>query len=84
VTEVSLKTDNSASSVERLRKENEVLKKRLQDGSFSVATIQGNDEMVKFYTGLRTWCVFLHLFCFLSPFCALPVACALKTNYSWY
>jgi len=27
VTEVSLKTDNSASLVERLRKENEVLKK---------------------------------------------------------
>ena len=82
-TEVSLKTDNSASSVERLRKENEVLKKRLQEGSFSVAMLQGNDEMMKFYTGLLTWCVFLHLFCFLSPFCALPVACALKTNCPW-
>jgi len=67
VTEVSLKTDNSARSVERLRKENEVLKKRLQDGSFSVATIQGNDEMMKFCTGFLTWCVFLHF----SAFCHL-------------
>ena len=47
-------------------KRDDVLKK-LQEERFGIATIQGNDEMTKFDTGLPTWAVFLHIFCFLSP-----------------
>ena len=30
--------------------------------------IEGKDKATKFYTGLPTWAVFLHVFMFLSPF----------------
>ena len=30
--------------------------------------IEGNNKVTKFYTGLPTWAVFLHVFMFLSPF----------------
>ena len=35
---------------------------------FGVIAIQGNDDSTKFFTGLPSWAVFLHLFTFLSHF----------------
>lgn len=66
--EVCLQTENSADSIDLLKKENEALRKQVQEERFSVNIIQGNDQMTKFYTGLPTWGVFLHIFCFLSPY----------------
>ncbi len=36
--------------------------------TFSIGMIEGKDAATKFYTGLPTWPVFLHLFLYLSPF----------------
>ena len=66
--DVNLQTENSANSVEALKEQNEVLRKQIQQQLFSVNIIQGNDQMTKFYTGLPSWGVFLHIFCFLSPY----------------
>ena len=66
--EVCLQIENSANSVEALKEENEVLRKQIQEQHFSVDIIQGNDHMTKFYTGLPSRGVFLHIFCFLSPY----------------
>ena len=33
---------------------------------FGIRTIEGNDDRTKFYTGLPSWAVFLHLFLFLA------------------
>ena len=59
---------NSASSVKALREENGILRKQIQEEQFGVDKIQGNDHMTRFYTGLLSWGVFLHIFCFLSPY----------------
>ena len=66
--DVCVQTQDSARSVESLSRENDVLKKKLLEQRVGVATIQGNGELTKFYTGLPTWAVFLHVFCFLSPY----------------
>ena len=63
-----LQTENSASSVKALREENGILRKQIQEERFGVDKIQGNDHMTRFYTGLPSWGVFLHIFCFLSPY----------------
>ena len=61
----AVQTDGTlVSVVESLTKENAKLRER----TFGVNTIQGNDSATKFYTGLPTWTVFVHLFAFLSPF----------------
>ena len=39
-----------------------------QQPSLNVSMIEGNNKVTKFYTGLPTWAVFLHVFMFLSPF----------------
>lgn len=48
-------------------KENELLKRRLEDETFGIRTIKANDEKTKFYTGLLSWSVFLYHFLFLAP-----------------
>lgn len=35
---------------------------------FGVGLIEGNDATTKFYTGLPSWGMFLHVYMFLSPF----------------
>ena len=65
--EACAQTQDSSSSVENLKIENDVLRGKLEEERFGVTVIQGNDTMTKFFTGLPTWAVFLHLFCFLSP-----------------
>ena len=63
-----LQTENSASSVKALKEENGILRKQIQEERFGVDKIQGNNHMTRFYTGLPSWGVFLHIFCFLSPY----------------
>ena len=36
--------------------------------NFSVKRLEGNDANTKCFTGLPSWAVFGHLFCFLSPY----------------
>ena len=52
-------TQTEPESFERVDKAN---------SKFSIASIEGNDKATRFYTGLPTWVVFLHLYMFLSPF----------------
>ena len=40
-------------------KENEFLKRQLEDDTLGIRTIEANDEKMKFYTGLLSWSVFL-------------------------
>ena len=40
--------------------------RKLVDMKFGIRTLEGNDDRTKFYTGLPSWTVFLHLFLFLS------------------
>ena len=47
-----------------LQAENKLLNSKV----FGVAMIQGNDDTTKFFTGLPSWSMFLHIFMFLSPF----------------
>ena len=52
-------------------KENETPQKKktkLRARIFGTDMIQGNDSLTKFYTGLPTFSVFLHVFMYLSPF----------------
>ena len=65
--DASSQTDNCAHSLESAMKENELLKRRLDENTFGIRTIEANDEKTKFYTGLPSWGVFLHLFLFLAP-----------------
>ena len=44
--------------------------------SFNVSIIEGHNKNTKFYTGLSTWGLFLHLFMFLSPF-ATSISCTI-------
>ena len=64
-----------------LKKENTDLRKRLDAETFSVRIIEGNDHLTKFYTGLSTWVVFLHLYMFLSPFLSQPKALSLMDEF---
>lgn len=57
--------------IDSLKEENESLRKELRDSAFGVTQIQGNDQKTKFYTGLPTWGIYLHIFCFISP-CVSP------------
>ena len=60
-----------------LVQENRLLRKKVEDMRFGFKTIEGNDGRTKFYTGLPSWAVFLHLFLFLaapaSSSCTVPV-----------
>jgi hypothetical protein len=47
-----------------LQKEKDLLSSKV----FSIAMMEGNDTRTKFYTGLPTYPVFLHVFLFFSPF----------------
>lgn len=64
-----------------LKKENTDLRKRLDADTFSVRIIEGNDHLTKFYTGLPTWVVSLHLYMFLSPFRSQPKALSLMDEF---
>ena len=57
VTDSSVQTDGSLEVKEQ---------GNLPSGVFGITMIQGSDN--KFYTGLPTWSMFLHVFMFLSPF----------------
>ena len=61
-----IQTENCG--IDSLKEENE---SEVRDSAFGVTQIQGNDQKTKFYTGLPTWGVFLHIFCFISP-CVSP------------
>ena len=67
LSDASSQTDDCAHLTQSIMKENELLKRRLQDDRFGIKTIEANDEKTKFYTGLPSWSVFLHLFLFLAP-----------------
>ena len=69
--EMCVQTENRSTCIDSLKEENESLRKELRDSTFGVTQIQGNDQKTKFYTGLPTWAIFLHLFCFFSP-CVSP------------
>ena len=49
-----------------LAAENKRLKQQVKNGSFGIQTIEADDKLTGFYTGLPTWPVFLHLFLFLN------------------
>ena len=49
-----------------LAAENKHLKQQVKNGSFGIQTIEADDKLTRFYTGLPTWPVFLHLFLFLN------------------
>ena len=64
-------TDASQQTEEDIVRRSDMLlaeNKELKERSFGVATIQGDDKATKFYTGLTSYGVFLHVFMFLSPF----------------
>ena len=48
--------------VDALRKENASLRRNV----FGISNIQGDDKATKYFTGLPTWAMFLHLYMFLS------------------
>ena len=50
-------------TIKSLQEENQKQQSRI----LSVSLIEGDDNLVKCYTGLSHWSVFLHLFMFLSP-----------------
>ena len=52
--------------ITQLLEENKLLKRQLKDVTFGIEMIEANDEMTKFYTGLPTWPMFLHLLFFLN------------------
>ena len=52
--------------ITQLLEENKLLKRQLNDVTFGIEMIEANDEMTKFYTGLPTWPMFLHLLFFLN------------------
>ena len=56
--------DNLVSEIELLKAENS----RLKQSIFSLKLISGNDVSTRFYTGLPSYVVFLHLYTFLSPY----------------
>ena len=47
------------------------VRRKVEDMKFGFRTIEGNDDRIKFYTGLPSWAVFLHLFRFLAALLAL-------------
>ena len=49
-----------------LVQENRPPQRKIEDRKFGFRTIEGNDDRTKFYTGLPSWAVFLHLFLFLA------------------
>lgn len=61
---IVLKEKKKEQHFKSLVADNQVLKKRLNDVEFGI--IEGNDCKTKFYSGLPTWTVFLHLCQFLS------------------
>ena len=58
------KEDESESVIRSLVEKNKALTNKV----FGVGMIEGSDTATKFYTGLPTWGMFLHVFMFLSPF----------------
>ena len=60
--------------VKRLIEENKLLKQQVKLASFGIQTIEANDKLTKFYTGLPTWPVFLHLFLFLNVSTTSPLS----------
>ena len=66
--EVCAQTECSSHSIEMLKGENEELKKKIEEECFGVNVIQHSDQMTRFYTGLPTWAVFLHIFHFLAAY----------------
>ena len=64
--------ENLPGMLEALQKTNKKLQKKI----FGVGMIEGNDNATKFYTGLPNWCIFLHIFMFLSPF--ITPSCSLS------
>ena len=65
--EVPQTTAGPTPELVQLQSENSDLKKKIQEVKFSVKRLEGNDANTKFFTGLPSWAVFGHLFCFLSP-----------------
>ena len=60
----SQQTDSDVvDTIKSLQEENQKQQSRI----LSVSLIEGDDNLVKFYTGLPHWSVSLHLFMFLSP-----------------
>lgn len=66
--DICLQTEHCSTLVHNLKDDNEVLRKKLEAARLSASIIQGNPSTTTFYTGLPTWWVFHHIFCFLSPY----------------
>ena len=69
----SEQTDLQGTFIDDIMKENEDLKAEIEHKTLGIHTIQGSDKWTKFYTGLPSWGVFLHVYLFLSPY-VKPVA----------
>ena len=64
VTNSAQQSDLQSSFIDEIVKENEELKAEVEQKTIGIHTIQGSDKRTKFYTGLPSWGVFLHIsFC---------------------
>ena len=61
-----------------MTEDNKLLRRQLANEAFGFKTIEGDDKSTKFYTGLPSWPVFLHLYLFLTPPSSSPSSAKLS------
>ena len=61
-----------------LRRENSLLKEKLNASSLDQSAFADNDDKVLFYTGLPTWQILLFLYNYIYSFLSHSVQCALN------
>ena len=69
----ALEMDNNS-----LRRENSLLKEKLNDSSLDQSAFADNDDKVLFYTGLPSWQILLCSYNYIHPFLSHSIQCALN------
>ena len=64
---VGFEEEHQCEQCTNLKMENELLRKQLANVTFGFRMIEGSDKKTRFYTGLPSYPVFVHLYLFLTP-----------------